>query len=160
MLRKAVYGMLPKNNLREERMRKLRIFPGPEHPFKGVELVPWAMPDRRLQDRRLGWLPPHGFEPMNPAAYAQRMRGSRLLQPAAAEQQQQQQQLGSSSIAEAAVPLVGSAGSSSSSSSSSSSAAPLSFEDLLTAEELVFVRGGSGSSSGGGSGSDSGSQAS
>ena len=79
MLRKAVYGMLPKNNLREDRMRKLRIFPGPGHPFKGVGLVPWAMPERRLQDRRLGWLPPRGFEPMNPAAYAQRMRGSRLL---------------------------------------------------------------------------------
>mmetsp|Transcript_33660 Transcript_33660/g.73858 ORF Transcript_33660/g.73858 Transcript_33660/m.73858 type:complete len:187 (+) Transcript_33660:76-636(+) len=30
-LRRAVFGMLPKNRLREQRMRRLRLFPGPEH---------------------------------------------------------------------------------------------------------------------------------
>ena len=28
VLRKAVYGMLPKNNLRKKRMRRLHLFPG------------------------------------------------------------------------------------------------------------------------------------
>jgi len=31
ILRKAVNGMLPKNNLRKVMMRKLRIFPGEKH---------------------------------------------------------------------------------------------------------------------------------
>lgn len=30
-LRRAVLGMLPKNKLRGQRMRRLRLFPGPEH---------------------------------------------------------------------------------------------------------------------------------
>jgi len=30
-LRRAVYGMLPKNKLREQRMRRLRLYPGAEH---------------------------------------------------------------------------------------------------------------------------------
>ena len=30
-LRKAVVGMLPKNKLRGQRLRRLRLFPGPEH---------------------------------------------------------------------------------------------------------------------------------
>jgi ribosomal protein L13 len=29
----AVSGMLPKNNLRRARLRKLRVFAGPDHPF-------------------------------------------------------------------------------------------------------------------------------
>ena len=33
MLLSAVNGMLPKNNLRRARLRKLRVFPGAEHPF-------------------------------------------------------------------------------------------------------------------------------
>ncbi|KAI8800574.1 50S ribosomal protein L13 [Cladochytrium replicatum] len=33
-IRKAVYGMLPKNNLRKEFMRRLKIFPDAEHPYE------------------------------------------------------------------------------------------------------------------------------
>jgi hypothetical protein len=136
MVRRAVYGMLPRNKLRDQRMRKLRVFPGPEHPFKGVELVPWQLPHRQLQDRGLGWVLPEGFEPLNPKAYMQRMRGSRLLvqQP----EQQEQQQLpagqagllvgqGSSSSSEAARPVL-------------PQGSPVSFEGLLSAEELAFVK--------------------
>jgi large subunit ribosomal protein L13 len=118
ILRRTVYGMLPKNNLRDARMRKLRVYAGPQHPFSGVELLPWHAPPRKLQDKGLGWLLPQGFEPMNPAAYAQRMRGSRLVQ-----QGQQQQQL--------------EAGQAAAEGSSSSELAG--FEELLTAEELEFV---------------------
>ena len=34
VLWKAVYGMLPKNNLRKKRMRRLHIFPDMEHPYQ------------------------------------------------------------------------------------------------------------------------------
>jgi large subunit ribosomal protein L13 len=70
--------MLPKNNLRLSRMRKLRIFPTAEHAFRDFPLTPFAMPPRALRDRRLGWPMPAGFEPMNPGAYARRMQASRL----------------------------------------------------------------------------------
>ncbi len=77
IMRRAVNGMLPKNNLRDDRMRKLRIFPGSSHAFEGFDLVPFHMPPRQLEDKQLGWSMPQGFEPMNPEAYARRMRGSR-----------------------------------------------------------------------------------
>jgi len=32
IIREAVYGMLPKNKLAQARMRKLKIYPGAEHP--------------------------------------------------------------------------------------------------------------------------------
>jgi large subunit ribosomal protein L13 len=32
ILRKAVYGMMPKNRLARQQMRKLKIYAGPEHP--------------------------------------------------------------------------------------------------------------------------------
>jgi large subunit ribosomal protein L13 len=32
VLRKAVYGMMPKNRLARQQMRKLKIYAGPEHP--------------------------------------------------------------------------------------------------------------------------------
>lgn len=35
ILRKAVSGMLPKNKLRKVRMRKLRVYVGPDHPHEG-----------------------------------------------------------------------------------------------------------------------------
>lgn len=136
MVRRAVYGMLPRNNMRDRRMRKLRVFPGPEHPFKGVELVPWQMPARQLQDRGLGWLPPQEFEPLNPKAYLQRMRGRKLL-----VQQEQQQQLPAG--AGQAGLLAGQAGASGSSSEGPVAlpqGQPLGFEDLLSAEELAFVQ--------------------
>jgi len=34
LLRRAVRGMLPKNRLRDVRLRRLRAFEGIEHPFK------------------------------------------------------------------------------------------------------------------------------
>lgn len=120
--------MLPKNNLRDARMRKLRVFPGPDHPFRGVELVTWVMPPRKLQDKGLGWLMPQGFEPMNPEAYMKRMQGSKQL----LQQQQQLMSTGSCSAANDS--------SSSNSSNSSNSISLTGFEDLLTAEEVVFVR--------------------
>jgi len=77
VLYSAVSGMIPKNNLRRDRMMKLRIFPGSEHPFTGVELVPWEPPPRVCKDNRMGWSLPEGFEPMNSEAYSRRLRGSR-----------------------------------------------------------------------------------
>uniref|UniRef100_A0A383VTZ4 Ribosomal protein L13 n=1 Tax=Tetradesmus obliquus TaxID=3088 RepID=A0A383VTZ4_TETOB len=121
ILRRTVYGMLPKNNLRDARMRKLRVYAGPHHPFSGVELLPWHTPPRKLQDKGLGWLLPQGFEPMNPEAYAQRMRGSKLVQQAQQQQQQQQLEAGQA-VADG-----------------SSSSVLTGFEELLTAEEIEFV---------------------
>eukprot|EP00899_Mesostigma_viride_P006471 jgi/Mesvir1/15825/Mv03378-RA.1 len=48
LIRHAVLGMLPRNALFETRSRKLRIFPGEEHPFKDKPLVPLEMPPRRV----------------------------------------------------------------------------------------------------------------
>jgi large subunit ribosomal protein L13 len=115
--------MLPKNNLRDARMRKLRVYAGPQHPFTGVELLPWHAPPRKLQDKGLGWQLPEGFEAMNPVAYAQRMRGSKLVQQ---EQPQQQLEAGAAAIA-------------ADSSTSSSSSELAGFEELLTTEELEFI---------------------
>jgi hypothetical protein len=133
--------MLPRNNMRDKRMRKLRVFPGPDHPFKGVELVPWQMPPRQLQDRGLGWLPPQGFEPLNPQAYLQRMMGSKLLvQQAQLEQQQQQQlQVGGQQPGLLTGQASGSGSSSSNGPVSLPQGEPIGFEDLLSAEELSFV---------------------
>lgn len=77
ILRKAIYGMLPDNRLRKQRMSKLRIFPDEEHPFKGFPLVPWSMPPRRTQDKHMSWPIPEGFLPMNPVAYQHRLNCSR-----------------------------------------------------------------------------------
>lgn len=74
-LRRAVYGMLPKNNLRAARARKLRLFAGPEHPFEGdPRLLPWTPPPRRLRVKEAAPDLPPGFAPLNPAAYARRFR--------------------------------------------------------------------------------------
>lgn len=74
-LRRAVYGMLPKNNLRDARARKLRLFAGPEHPFEGdPRLVPWTPPPRRLRVKEAAPVLPPGFAPLNPAAYSRRFR--------------------------------------------------------------------------------------
>lgn len=121
ILRRTVHGMLPRNNLRDARMRKLRVFPGPEHPFRGVQLTTWQTPSRKLDEKGLGWLLPEGFEPMNPDAYQQRMRGSKLLV-------QQQQQVVQEADSSAAAPADSRGGS------------IAGFEDLLTAEELDFIK--------------------
>ncbi|KAL4457973.1 hypothetical protein ABPG75_012838 [Micractinium tetrahymenae] len=78
ILREAVLGMLPKNNLRRSMARKLRIFPGERHEFEGhPALLPFQMPPRKLREKgELFELPP-GFEPFNPQAYYKRF-GHRL----------------------------------------------------------------------------------
>ena len=77
VLKSAVMGMLPKNNLRKEMARKLRIYPGPKHDISGVELVPMQLPPRKLRDKEELFILPEGFEPFNPEAYWKRF-GSRI----------------------------------------------------------------------------------
>jgi hypothetical protein len=92
VLRNAVLGMLPKNNLRRSMARKLRIFPEDAHPFQGLpELVKFEMPPRKLREKEELFVLPEGFEPFNPDAYYKRF-GHRLERMK--QQQQQQEQLG------------------------------------------------------------------
>ncbi|GAB4837796.1 hypothetical protein Ancab_027319 [Ancistrocladus abbreviatus] len=44
VIHKAVLRMLPRNKLRDDRDRKLRIFVDAEHPFGGRPLEPYIMP--------------------------------------------------------------------------------------------------------------------
>lgn len=90
VLRAAVMGMLPKNNLRRSMARKLRIYPGPEHDLEGTgaEIVEFVMPPRKLREKGEVLELPEGFEPFNPQAYWKRY-GHRLGKDA---QQQQQEQ--------------------------------------------------------------------
>ena len=108
VLRAAVLGMLPKNNLRRAMARKLRIFPGPDHPFGAhPDLVEMAMPPRKLREKGDAFVLPEGFEALNPEAYIKRYghRLARMQQGAAAaaaaaaaaggqQQRQRQQQRG------------------------------------------------------------------
>ena len=67
VLRKAVERMLPKNTLRKDMMRKLRIFPGSEHAFQDVDLVPFEMPPRIIRRKKVPDVDmPEGFVPFNP----------------------------------------------------------------------------------------------
>jgi large subunit ribosomal protein L13 len=79
VLRKAVMGMLPKNNQRRAMARKLRIYPGEQHDFEGhPQLVPFEMPPRKLRDKGQVFEAPEGFEPFNPDRYfkkLERMKG-------------------------------------------------------------------------------------
>ncbi|KAM5581939.1 50S ribosomal protein L13 [Rosa sericea] len=52
VIRKAVLRMLPKNKLRDDRDRKLRIFAGGEHPFGDRPLEPYLMPPRKVREMR------------------------------------------------------------------------------------------------------------
>ncbi|KAG4909467.1 50S ribosomal protein L13 [Glycine soja] len=52
VIRKAVLRMLPRNKLRDDRDRKLRIFPGSEHPFVDRPLEPYVMPPRSGREMR------------------------------------------------------------------------------------------------------------
>ncbi|KAJ4886379.1 Ribosomal protein L13 family protein [Raphanus sativus] len=52
VIRKAVWRMLPSNNLRDDRDRKLRIFEGNEHPFGDKPLEPFVMPPRTVREMR------------------------------------------------------------------------------------------------------------
>ncbi|XP_024031319.1 uncharacterized protein LOC21400629 [Morus notabilis] len=52
VIRKAVLRMLPRNKLRDDRDRKLRIFTGSEHPFGDRPLEPYVMPPRTVREMR------------------------------------------------------------------------------------------------------------
>ncbi|XP_019168164.1 PREDICTED: uncharacterized protein LOC109163898 [Ipomoea nil] len=52
VIRKAVLRMLPRNKLRDDRDRKLRIFEGSEHPFGDRPLEPYVMPPRQVREMR------------------------------------------------------------------------------------------------------------
>ncbi|KAK9288990.1 hypothetical protein L1049_017461 [Liquidambar formosana] len=52
VIRKAVLRMLPRNKLRNDRDRKLRIFAGSEHPFGDRPLEPYVMPPRTVREMR------------------------------------------------------------------------------------------------------------
>jgi large subunit ribosomal protein L13 len=140
---RAVAGMLPRSGAgRRDRLRKLRVFAGAEHPFSqggggggndstgarsssspslALELVPSPPPERRLRDKGLGWQLPEGFEPMNPAAYARRMRGTR----------------GRGAVP-AAVAVEGGGGGAGGE-QQQKGAPPPAFDDLLAADEAAFV---------------------
>lgn len=78
ILEAAVNGMLPKNNLRRSMMRKLRIFPGEQHPFAAEpNLVPFTMPPRQLRRKGPLFVLPDEWEPLNQEAY-ERKYGHRL----------------------------------------------------------------------------------
>ncbi|KAL0928529.1 hypothetical protein M5K25_000417 [Dendrobium thyrsiflorum] len=52
VIRKAVLRMLPRNKLRDDRDRKLRIFTSGEHPFGDRPLEPYEMPPRQVREMR------------------------------------------------------------------------------------------------------------
>ncbi|XP_077209909.1 ribosomal protein L13 family protein [Tasmannia lanceolata] len=52
VIRKAVLRMLPRNKLRDDRDRKLRIFTSSEHPFSDRPLEPYVMPPRQVREMR------------------------------------------------------------------------------------------------------------
>ncbi|KAK3023582.1 hypothetical protein RJ639_044042, partial [Escallonia herrerae] len=52
VIRKAVLRMLPRNKLRDDRDRKLRIFAGNEHPFHDRPIEPYMMPPRQVREMR------------------------------------------------------------------------------------------------------------
>lgn len=52
VIRKAVMRMLPRNKLRDDRDRKLRIFAGGEHPFSDRPLEPYVMPPQQVRELR------------------------------------------------------------------------------------------------------------
>ncbi|XP_039027234.1 uncharacterized protein LOC120160992 [Hibiscus syriacus] len=52
VIRKAVLRMLPRNKLRDDRDRKLRIFADSEHPFGDRPVEPYVMPPRKVREMR------------------------------------------------------------------------------------------------------------
>ncbi|KAM7465386.1 hypothetical protein LguiB_012948 [Lonicera macranthoides] len=52
VIRKAVLRMLPRNKLRDDRDRKLRIFAGGEHPFGDRPVETYVMPPRQVREMR------------------------------------------------------------------------------------------------------------
>mmetsp|Transcript_1070 Transcript_1070/g.2359 ORF Transcript_1070/g.2359 Transcript_1070/m.2359 type:complete len:333 (+) Transcript_1070:87-1085(+) len=55
VIRRAVHGMLPKNKLRDERLKLLRLFAGPAHPHTAEVLDPLPEFKREI---RSPWVPP------------------------------------------------------------------------------------------------------
>jgi large subunit ribosomal protein L13 len=43
VIEKAVKGMLPKNTLGRQMLRKLKVYAGPEHPHKAQQPVPFEI---------------------------------------------------------------------------------------------------------------------
>jgi len=83
VLRKAVMGMLPKNNLRRSMAKKLRIFPGPQHDFEGhPDLMTHTMPSRNLRDKGAVFEAPEGFQPFNPDVYQKKLERMKGKTPA------------------------------------------------------------------------------
>jgi hypothetical protein len=59
--------------------RKLRIFPGPDHPFaQAGDVVPFEMRPRKLREKGDLLVLPEGFQPFNKEAYEKRY-GHRLV---------------------------------------------------------------------------------
>ncbi|KAJ8750267.1 hypothetical protein K2173_014182 [Erythroxylum novogranatense] len=52
VIRKAVLRMLPRNKLRDDRDRKLRIFANDDHPFGDRPLESYEMPPRNVREMR------------------------------------------------------------------------------------------------------------
>ncbi|KAG6412636.1 hypothetical protein SASPL_125319 [Salvia splendens] len=52
VIRKAIMRMLPRNKLRDDRDRKLRIFAGSELPFGDRAIEPYVMPPRQVREMR------------------------------------------------------------------------------------------------------------
>jgi len=55
ILQNAILGMLPKNNLREVRENRLRIFAGPDHNHHPQEPVPYALHRTKGADQTAPW---------------------------------------------------------------------------------------------------------
>uniref|UniRef100_A0A7S3QXV6 50S ribosomal protein L13 n=1 Tax=Dunaliella tertiolecta TaxID=3047 RepID=A0A7S3QXV6_DUNTE len=81
ILRKAVSGMLPKNKLRIFRLDKLKIFPEAQHPFEGLEMVPYVPKPRITSAPEISWPLPDGFTPMNVERFAARALANRKYPP-------------------------------------------------------------------------------
>jgi len=74
VLRRAVRGMLPKNNLRRAMMRKLRVYSGAQHELVGhPNLVVEELPGRRIRQKKDVFVAEAGFEPFNPEVYRARL---------------------------------------------------------------------------------------
>jgi large subunit ribosomal protein L13 len=78
LLRAAVERMLPRNTLRHHRCRKLRLFPGPDHPgFEAEALAPAEMPPRLMRNKTglpLDFELPAGVLPLNEKVWAKDTR--------------------------------------------------------------------------------------
>lgn len=77
VIERAVYGMLPKNRLRERRMRKLLLYPGEQDELDESRLVPWEMPERRLKREEYVPVLPDGYVPLDPEGYQERLEIAR-----------------------------------------------------------------------------------